>query len=99
MKTDMESLIHHFKLVYRRGSTSPPAKSYCAVEPPQKKKGEFGRLPFGGWIEQTLPCQTARAGFCKNLQAMDYIAKGHQPGGCRGGSSAPDIVFGEGSTV
>ena len=38
MKTNMESLIHHFKL-FTEGFHVPPGQAYAAVEHP---KGEFG---------------------------------------------------------
>ena len=56
MKTNMEELIHHFKL-FTEGMHVPPGEAYAAIEHP---KGEFGVYIDLGRREQAVPRQAAR---------------------------------------
>mgnify|MGYP003637436932 FL=1 len=73
MKTDMESLIHHFKL-YTEGFHVPAGEVYCAVEAP---KGEFGVYLVADGSNKPYRAKIRAPGYL-HLQAMDYLAKGHQ---------------------
>ena len=90
MKTDMESLIHHFKL-YTEGFHVPAGEVYCPVEAP---KGEFGVYLVADGSNKPYRCKIRGPGFL-HLQAMDYIAKGHQLADCSAIIGTLDVVFGE----
>ena len=57
MKTNMEELIHHFKL-FTEGIHVPPGEAYAAVEHP---KGEFGIYLDLRRRQQALPPEDPRA--------------------------------------
>jgi len=90
MKTDMESLIHHFKL-YTEGFHVPAGEVYCAVEAP---KGEFGVYLVADGSNKPYRAKLRAPGYL-HLQAMDYIAKGHQLADVAAIIGTMDIVFGE----
>ncbi|HJO51129.1 MAG TPA: NADH-quinone oxidoreductase subunit D, partial [Sulfitobacter pontiacus] len=90
MKTDMESLIHHFKL-YTEGFHVPAGEVYCAVEAP---KGEFGVYLVADGSNKPYRAKLRAPGYL-HLQAMDYVAKGHQLADVAAIIGTMDIVFGE----
>ena len=90
MKTDMESLIHHFKL-YTEGFHVPAGEVYCAVEAP---KGEFGVYLVADGSNKPYRAKLLAPGYL-HLQAMDYVAKGHQLADVAAIIGTMDIVFGE----
>ncbi|KKM92309.1 hypothetical protein LCGC14_1219730 [marine sediment metagenome] len=90
MKTDMESLIHHFKL-YTEGFHVPAGEVYCAVEAP---KGEFGVYLVADGSNKPYRAKIRAPGYL-HLQAMDYLAKGHQLADVAAIIGTMDIVFGE----
>ena len=90
MKTDMESLIHHFKL-YTEGFHVPAGEVYCAVEAP---KGEFGVYLVADGTNKPYRCKIRAPGFL-HLQAMDFISKGHQLADVAAIIGTMDVVFGE----
>ncbi len=90
MKTDMESLIHHFKL-YTEGFHVPAGEVYCAVEAP---KGEFGVYLVADGSNKPYRAKLRAPGYL-HLQAMDYLAKGHQLADVAAIIGTMDIVFGE----
>ncbi len=90
MKTDMESLIHHFKL-YTEGFHVPAGEIYAAVEAP---KGEFGVYMVSDGSNKPYRAKLRAPGFL-HLQAMDYVATGHQLADVAAIIGTMDIVFGE----
>ncbi|MDV4143905.1 NADH-quinone oxidoreductase subunit D [Shimia sp. FJ5] len=90
MKTSMESLIHHFKL-YTEGFHVPAGEVYCAVEAP---KGEFGVYLVADGTNKPYRAKISCAGY-RHLQAMDYIATGHQLADVAAIIGTMDIVFGD----
>ena len=90
MKTDMESLIHHFKL-YTEGFHVPAGEVYCAVEAP---KGEFGVYLVADGSNKPYRSKIRAPGFL-HLQAMDHVASGHQLADVAAIIGTMDIVFGE----
>ncbi|WP_276150416.1 MULTISPECIES: NADH-quinone oxidoreductase subunit D [unclassified Sulfitobacter] len=90
MKTNMESLIHHFKL-YTEGFHVPAGEVYCAVEAP---KGEFGVYLVADGSNKPYRCKIRAPGFL-HLQAMDHISKGHQLADVAAIIGTMDVVFGE----
>ncbi|UWR34631.1 NADH-quinone oxidoreductase subunit D [Sulfitobacter sp. W027] len=90
MKTDMESLIHHFKL-YTEGFHVPEGEVYCAVEAP---KGEFGVYLVADGSNKPYRSKIRAPGFL-HLQAMDHIASGHQLADVAAIIGTMDVVFGE----
>ncbi|MFT6605087.1 MAG: NADH-quinone oxidoreductase subunit D [Halocynthiibacter sp.] len=90
MKRDMESLIHHFKL-YTEGFHVPAGEVYAAVEAP---KGEFGVFMVSDGSNKPYRAKLRAPGFL-HLQAMDYIATGHQLADVAAIIGTMDIVFGE----
>ena len=90
MKTDMESLIHHFKL-YTEGFHVPEGEVYCAVEAP---KGEFGVYLVADGSNKPYRAKIRAPGFL-HLQAMDHVATGHQLADVAAIIGTMDVVFGE----
>ncbi len=90
MKTSMESLIHHFKL-YTEGFHVPAGEVYAAVEAP---KGEFGVYLVADGSNKPYRAKIRAPGY-PHLQAMDYIAGGHQLADVAAIIGTMDIVFGE----
>jgi len=90
MKTDMESLIHHFKL-YTEGFHVPAGEVYASVEAP---KGEFGVYLVADGSNKPYRAKLRAPGFL-HLQAMDYVASGHQLADVAAIIGTMDIVFGE----
>ncbi len=90
MKTNMESLIHHFKL-YSEGFHVPAGEIYTAVEAP---KGEFGIYLVSDGSNKPYRAKIRAPGFL-HLAAMDYVATGHQLADVAAIIGTMDIVFGE----
>ena len=90
MKTDMESLIHHFKL-YTEGFHVPAGEVYCPVEAP---KGEFGVYLVADGSNKPYRAKIRAPGFL-HLQAMDHMSRGHQLADVAAIIGTLDVVFGE----
>ncbi len=90
MKTSMEALIHHFKL-YTEGFHVPEGEVYAAVEAP---KGEFGVYLVADGTNRPYRAKLRAPGFL-HLQAMDFVAVGHQLADVAAIIGTMDIVFGE----
>ncbi|MCA1776400.1 MAG: NADH-quinone oxidoreductase subunit D [Paracoccaceae bacterium] len=90
MKTDMESLIHHFKL-YTEGFHVPEGEVYACVEAP---KGEFGVYLVADGTNRPYRAKLRAPGYL-HLQAMDHICKGHQLADVSAIIGTMDVVFGE----
>ena len=90
MKTDMEALIHHFKL-FTEGFHVPPGETYAAVEHP---KGEFGIYLVSDGANKPYRLKIRAAGFA-HLSAMDELARGHMLADAVAIIGTLDIVFGE----
>jgi NADH-quinone oxidoreductase subunit D len=90
MKTSMEALIHHFKL-YTEGFHVPEGEVYAAVEAP---KGEFGVYLVADGTNRPYRAKIRAPGYL-HLQAMDYLARGHQLADVAAIIGTLDIVFGE----
>jgi len=90
MKQSMEALIHHFKL-YTEGFHVPAGEVYAAVEAP---KGEFGVYLVADGSNKPYRAKLRAPGFL-HLQAMDYIASGHQLADVAAIIGTMDVVFGE----
>ncbi len=90
MKTSMESLIHHFKL-YTEGFHVPAGEIYAAVEAP---KGEFGVYLVADGTNKPYRSKIRAPGFL-HLQAMDFVATGHQLADVAAIIGTMDVVFGE----
>ncbi|MGR3341881.1 MAG: NADH-quinone oxidoreductase subunit D [Paracoccaceae bacterium] len=90
MKTSMEALIHHFKL-YTEGFHVPAGEVYAAVEAP---KGEFGVYLVADGTNMPYRVKIRAPGFL-HMQAMDFMATGHQLADVAAIIGTMDIVFGE----
>jgi NADH-quinone oxidoreductase subunit D len=90
MKTNMEELIHHFKL-FTEGIHVPPGETYAAVEHP---KGEFGIYMVSDGANKPYRMKIRAPGFA-HLSAMDEMAKGHMIADVVAIIGTMDIVFGE----
>ena len=90
MKTSMEALIHHFKL-YTEGFRVPAGEVYAAVEAP---KGEFGVYLVADGTNRPYRAKLRAPGYL-HLQAMDYVARGHQLADVAAIIGTMDVVFGE----
>ena len=90
MKTNMEELIHHFKL-YTEGMHVPEGETYAAVEHP---KGEFGIYMVSDGANKPFRMKIRAPGFA-HLSAMDELARGHMLADVVALMGTMDIVFGE----
>ena len=90
MKTNMEELIHHFKL-FTEGFCVPEGEAYAAVEHP---KGEFGIYMVSDGANKPYRLKIRAPGFA-HLAAMDELARGHMIADAVAIIGTMDIVFGE----
>ncbi|WP_428544347.1 NADH-quinone oxidoreductase subunit D [Profundibacter sp.] len=90
MKTSMEALIHHFKL-YTEGFHVPAGEVYAAIEAP---KGEFGVFLVSDGSNKPYRAKIRAPGYL-HLQAMDFVASGHQLADVAAIIGSMDVVFGE----
>ena len=90
MKSDMEALIHHFKL-FTEGYCVPEGEVYSAVEAP---KGEFGVYMVSDGANKPFRVKLRAPGFA-HLSSMDAIVKGHMLADVVAMIGTYDIVFGE----
>jgi len=90
MKTNMEELIHHFKL-FTEGMHVPEGQAYAAVEHP---KGEFGIYLVSDGANKPYRLKIRAPGF-PHLAALDEMARGHMIADAVAIIGTMDIVFGE----
>jgi NADH-quinone oxidoreductase subunit D len=90
MKTNMESLIHHFKL-FTEGFHVPPGEAYSAVEHP---KGEFGIYLLSDGANKPYRMKIRAPGYA-HLQGLDEMCRGHMIADAVTIIGTQDIVFGE----
>ena len=90
MKSNMEELIHHFKL-FTEGFHVPEGEAYAAVEHP---KGEFGIYIVSDGANKPYRLKIRPPGF-SHLAAMDEMARGHMIADAVAIIGTMDIVFGE----
>jgi len=90
MKTNMEDLIHHFKL-FTEGFHVPAGEAYAAVEHP---KGEFGIYMVSDGANKPYRLKIRAPGF-PHLAALDEMVQGHMIADLVAIIGTQDIVFGE----
>ncbi len=90
MKTNMEDLIHHFKL-FTEGFHVPVGEAYAAIEHP---KGEFGIYMVSDGANKPYRLKIRAPGFA-HLAALDEMTKGHMIADLVAIIGTQDIVFGE----
>jgi NADH-quinone oxidoreductase subunit D len=90
MKSNMEELIHHFKL-FTEGMHVPEGEAYAAVEHP---KGEFGIYLVSDGANKPYRLKIRAPGFA-HLASLDEMARGHMISDAVAIIGTQDIVFGE----
>lgn len=90
MKSNMEELIHHFKL-FSEGIHVPPGEAYAGIEHP---KGEFGVYLVSDGANKPYRMKLRAPGFA-HLAALDEMAKGHMIADAVTIIGTMDVVFGE----
>jgi NADH-quinone oxidoreductase subunit D len=90
MKTNMEELIHHFKL-FTEGFHVPKGECYASIEHP---KGEFGIYLVSDGANKPYRMKIRAPGFA-HLAGMDEMARGHMIADVVAIIGTQDIVFGE----
>jgi NADH-quinone oxidoreductase subunit D len=90
MKSNMEDLIHHFKL-FTEGFHVPEGEAYAAVEHP---KGEFGIYMVSDGANKPYRLKIRAPGFA-HLATLDEMARGHMLADAVAIIGTMDIVFGE----
>ena len=90
MKSNMEELIHHFKL-FTEGMHVPEGEAYAAVEHP---KGEFGIYLVSDGANKPYRLKIRAPGFA-HLQSLHEMVKGHMIADVVTVIGTQDIVFGE----
>ncbi|MFO0326047.1 MAG: NADH-quinone oxidoreductase subunit D [Burkholderiales bacterium] len=90
MKSNMEELIHHFKL-FTEGFHVPPGEAYAAVEHP---KGEFGIYLMSDGANKPYRLKIRAPGF-PHLAGLDEMSRGHMIADVVTIIGTQDIVFGE----
>jgi len=89
-KSNIEALIHHFKL-FTEGYSVPEGECYSAVEHP---KGEFGIYMVSDGANKPYRMKVRAPGFA-HLAALDEMTKGHMIADVVAIIGTQDIVFGE----
>ncbi|HRD94008.1 MAG TPA: NADH-quinone oxidoreductase subunit D [Accumulibacter sp.] len=90
MKSNMEELIHHFKLC-TEGMHVPEGEVYSAVEHP---KGEFGIYVISDGANKPYRLKIRAPGYV-HLSAMDEMVRGHMLADVVTIIGSQDVVFGE----
>ncbi len=90
MKTNMEDMIHHFKL-FTEGFHVPVGEAYAAVEHP---KGEFGIYMVSDGANKPYRIKIRAPGFA-HISALDEMVQGHMIADLVAIIGTQDIVFGE----
>ncbi|MEI8362656.1 MAG: NADH-quinone oxidoreductase subunit D [Betaproteobacteria bacterium] len=90
MKSNMEDMIHHFKL-FTEGFHVPAGEAYAAVEHP---KGEFGIYMVSDGANKPYRLKIRAPGF-PHLAALDEMTRGHMIADLVAIIGTQDIVFGE----
>lgn len=90
MKSNMEDLIHHFKL-FSEGFHVPEGETYAAIEHP---KGEFGIYLVSDGANKPYRLKIRASGYA-HLSALDEMARGHMIADVVAIIGTQDIVFGE----
>lgn len=90
MKSSMEALIHHFKLM-TEGFNVPAGQVYVATEAP---KGEFGVFLVSDGSSRPYRCKIKAPGFA-HLASLEHMSKGHLVADLVTIIGTQDIVFGE----
>jgi len=90
MKSNMEDLIHHFKL-FTEGFHVPAGEAYAAIEHP---KGEFGIYLNSDGANKPYRLKIRAPGFA-HLQGLDEMSRGHMLADVVTIIGTLDIVFGE----
>ncbi|MFC5548622.1 NADH-quinone oxidoreductase subunit D [Massilia aerilata] len=89
MKSNMESLIHHFKL-FTEGFHVPPGEVYTGIEHP---KGEFGIYIVSDGANKPYRLKIRTPDYV-HLQSLDEMARGHMIADAVTIIGTQDIVFG-----
>jgi len=90
MKSNMEELIHHFKL-FTEGMHVPAGEAYAAIE---HSKGEFGVYLVSDGANKPYRMKLRAPGF-SHLAAMDEMSRGHMIADVVAIIGTMDIVFGD----
>ncbi len=90
MKSDMESLIHHFKL-FTEGFCLPEGEAYAGIEHP---KGEFGVYLISDGANKPYRMKIRPPGFV-HISALDEMVRGHMLADVVAVIGTQDLVFGE----
>ncbi len=90
MKTNMEAMIHHFKL-FTEGYCVPAGEVYSAIEHP---KGEFGIYLVSDGANKPYRLKIRAPGFA-HLASFDELSQGFMLADAVGILASQDIVFGE----
>ena len=90
MKSNMEELIHHFKL-FTEGFHVPAGEAYSAVEHP---KGEFGIYLVSDGANKPYRLKIRAPGYA-HLEGLNEMARGHMIADAVTIIGTQDIVFGE----
>ena len=90
MKSNMEELIHHFKL-FTEGMHVPEGECYAAVE---HSKGEFGVYLVSDGANKPYRLKLRAPGF-SHLAGLDEMSRGHMIADAVAVIGTMDIVFGE----
>jgi NADH-quinone oxidoreductase subunit D len=90
MKSNMEELIHHFKL-FTEGFHVPEGETYAAIEHP---KGEFGIYLISDGANKPYRLKIRAPGYA-HLASLDEMARGHMIADAVTIIGTQDIVFGE----
>ncbi|WP_043647799.1 NADH-quinone oxidoreductase subunit D [Chitinilyticum litopenaei] len=90
MKSNMEELIHHFKL-FTEGMHVPASEAYAAVEHP---KGEFGIYLVSDGANKPYRLKIRAPGYA-HLSSLDEMSRGHMISDVVAIIGTQDIVFGE----